>query len=73
MNTTNINRLKARMDREISRCTASSIISNVIYVALKREQISQRYLRLMQAVMRRKESIKGIVNRDPKKFLNLVS
>jgi hypothetical protein len=41
------------MDREISRCIDSSIISDVIYTALKREQISQRYLRLMQAAMRK--------------------
>lgn len=53
MITVRINRLKTRMDRELSRCLASSFISNVIYAALKREQISQRYLRLMQAAMRK--------------------
>ena len=53
MNTAYLNRLKDRMDREISRCIDSSIISDVIYTALKREQISQRYLRLMQAAMRK--------------------
>ncbi|MEW5800466.1 MAG: hypothetical protein AB1847_00035 [bacterium] len=54
MSTVNVIRLKSRMDREISRCIASSIISNVVYASLKREQISQRYLRLMQAAMRKR-------------------
>ncbi|HUU39482.1 MAG TPA: hypothetical protein VMW42_00930 [Desulfatiglandales bacterium] len=48
-----INRLKFRMDREIYRCLTPRDIGNLIYLALKREQISQRYLRLMQAAMRR--------------------
>ncbi|MEW6381935.1 MAG: hypothetical protein AB1611_20350 [bacterium] len=53
MTTAKLNRLKSRMDRELNRCLASSFFSNVIYTALKREQISQRYLRLMQAAMRK--------------------
>ncbi|MEW5801258.1 MAG: hypothetical protein AB1847_04040 [bacterium] len=48
-----INRLKFRMDREIHRCLTPLDIGNLIHLALKREQISQRYLRLMQAAMRR--------------------
>lgn len=53
MTTITINRLKFRMDREMGRCLATLGISNLIYIALKKEQISQRYLRLMQAAMRK--------------------
>jgi len=48
-----INRLKFRMDREIHRCLMPLDIGNLIYLALKREQIFQRYLKLMQAAMHR--------------------
>jgi hypothetical protein len=53
INTPIINRVKFRMDREIHRCLPQLDIGNLIYLVLKREQISQRYLRLMQEAMRR--------------------
>ena len=49
-----INRLQSRMVREINYCVAMLNMRNLIYVTLKKEQISQRYLRLMQAAMRKK-------------------
>ncbi|MGA1875013.1 MAG: hypothetical protein ACMUIA_05360 [bacterium] len=48
-----INRLQTRMVKEINRCISTLNTGNLIYVSLKREQVSQRYLRLMQAAMRR--------------------
>jgi hypothetical protein len=48
-----MNRLQTRMVKEINRCTSTLNTGNLIYVSLKREQVSQRYLRLMQAAMRR--------------------
>ena len=48
-----INRLKFRMDKETNKCLTTLEFGNLICLALKKEQISQRYLRLMQAAMRR--------------------
>ena len=50
-----LNRLHDRMKREIDRHTVE-IDSDCVYVILKKEQISQRYLKLMQAVNRKKLS-----------------
>ncbi|MGA1868867.1 MAG: hypothetical protein ACMUJM_10005 [bacterium] len=48
-----IYRLRARMIRELNRYFPTSNSENIVYVTLKREQISQRYLKLMQAAVRR--------------------
>ena len=48
-----MNQLQTRMVKEINRCIATLNTGNLVYVSLKREQVSQRYLRLMQAAMRR--------------------
>jgi len=48
-----LNRLQSRMVREINRCTSMLDMGNLIYVSLKREQINQRYLRLMKQARRR--------------------
>ena len=48
-----LNRLQSRMVREINRCTSTLDMGNLVYVALKREQINQRYLRLMKEARRR--------------------
>ena len=49
-----LNRLQSRMVREINRCTSTLDMGNLIYVALKREQINQRYLKLMREARQRK-------------------
>ena len=49
-----LNRLQSRMVKEINRCTSMLDMGNLVYIALKREQINQRYLRLMKEAMRRK-------------------
>ena len=48
-----INRLRVRMMRELNRYFFAPEQENLVYVTLKREQISQRYLKLMQAAVRR--------------------
>jgi len=58
LNKQQLNRLHARMVREIDRHTShtTGINSDCIYISLKKEQISQRYLKLMQATRRKKLS-----------------
>ena len=54
MITPTINRLQSRMEREMSNCVAMLNMGDLVYIALKKEQITQRYLKLMQAATRRK-------------------
>ncbi len=51
-----INRLQSRMAREINYYAVMHNAGNLIFVVLKKEQISQRYLRLIKEAVRRKKA-----------------
>jgi len=49
-----IDSLHNRMDKEIENLIKNHISRDLIYAALKKQQISYRYLHLMQAAMRKR-------------------
>ncbi len=49
-----IDSLHHRMDKEIENLIKNHISRDLIYAALKKQQISYRYLHLMQAAMRKR-------------------
>jgi len=48
-----VDRLRHRMDKEIENIIKQNISRDVIYAALKKQQISYKYLLLIQAAMRK--------------------
>jgi len=54
-----IDSLHHRMNKEIENLITKHISRDLIYAALKKQQISYRYLQLMQAAMRKRRSFHG--------------